>query len=147
MSKSLCVNLLERFGSEYRIGWDPCYDPKHRPREKLDSWYMTIPCRLGSIHPFGGSTLVLEIEGHVVTRNKISQLPFTETHQTGDDINSYQFDVKHFDQIAEIVRPHRKPHISEERRQELRERAGEMRSYLPINSSKSEADSYSEVPA
>ena len=38
-----CVNLMDRYGAKYKIGWDECYDPKGRPKEKLDPWYMTVP--------------------------------------------------------------------------------------------------------
>ena len=44
-----CVNLLQRFGKRYKIAFDPVYDPKHRPREKLDPWMAVVLCERGEI--------------------------------------------------------------------------------------------------
>jgi hypothetical protein len=37
------TDLRDRFGSRYKITYDSAYDPKGRPRENLDPWYMQIP--------------------------------------------------------------------------------------------------------
>ena len=39
-----CVDLIERFGKRFRVGFDPAYDPAHRPKDKLDPWYMVTLC-------------------------------------------------------------------------------------------------------
>lgn len=37
-----CINLKKRFGVRYRITFDPAYDPRGRPQEKLDHSMMVI---------------------------------------------------------------------------------------------------------
>src|ERR1700731_480239 len=55
-------NLLERFGKRFKIDFDPAYEPAHRPADKLDPWYMIIPCERGPIYPHGATTLTAEVE-------------------------------------------------------------------------------------
>jgi hypothetical protein len=76
-----CINFTERFGARYRIAFDPAYDPKHRPRDKLDPWSMVIPCRRGEIYPYGGETLVVEVEGRPIIRRRLNALACTTPHQ------------------------------------------------------------------
>jgi len=62
-----CINLQEQLGHRYRITFDPAYNPKHVPRDKLDPWTMQILCQRGVIYPHGGDLLVAEVEGRRVT--------------------------------------------------------------------------------
>lgn len=127
---STCINLLDRFGDRYRITFDPAYDAKHRPREKLDPWMMVIPCRVGEIYPFGGSTLVIEIDGHRRIRGRLARLDCCEGHQDGDDCGSFRFDMSDFDTVAEIVKPYRRPQLSPEEREARRQRMNSVRQSL-----------------
>ena len=61
---NVCVNLRERYGKQYRIAFDPAYDPKGVPRDKLNLWMMTVPCRFGVIYPHGGDRLAVEVNYH-----------------------------------------------------------------------------------
>ena len=67
-----CINLQEQFGQQYRITFDPAYNPKHVPRDKLDAWMMLIPCRRGVIYPHGGDLLIVEVDGRRVTANRLA---------------------------------------------------------------------------
>jgi hypothetical protein len=47
MSEATCINLLERFGTDYRVTFDPAYDSRHVPRRCLDPWLMQRHKRRG----------------------------------------------------------------------------------------------------
>jgi hypothetical protein len=38
MSTATCVNLLEAFGKDYKVTFDPAYDSRRVPRRCLDPW-------------------------------------------------------------------------------------------------------------
>jgi hypothetical protein len=112
------VNLRQRFGDRYRIGFDPAYDQRNVPRDKLDPWAMTIPCRSGLIYPFGGTALAVEVDGHPGLARRLATLPGVRLHQDGDCEKTFVFDAADFDAVAAIVRPRvrRRCHLSAERR-------------------------------
>ncbi|MBN1851263.1 MAG: hypothetical protein JW829_01010 [Pirellulales bacterium] len=111
-----CVNLLERFGDRYKIAFDECYDPKHRPRESLDPWFMRIPCKIGHINPYGGEILELFVDGHRKTRAKIKKLDFVMLYTEGDDEASFLFDVKDFNRVAHIAGPLKRRRLTDEQK-------------------------------
>ena len=115
-----CINLQEQFGFRYRITFDPAYDPKHRPKDKLDPWMMRIPCERGIIHPHGGSLLVVEVEQRPITANRLRRLGCTTPHQEGVGFLAMTFDVADFEEVAAIVKPRRRRQISETERKRLR---------------------------
>lgn len=125
-----CINLMKRCGDRYKIGFDPAYDPKNRPRDKLDPWMMVIPCRIGEIYPYGGDHLVLEVEGHRKIKAKLARLECCELYQDGDVFGSFLFHVDDFDEIAAIAKPHRRPQLSAERREALRQQMQQVRQNL-----------------
>jgi hypothetical protein len=45
MSTATCINLLQVFGRDYKITFDPAYDSRRVPRRCLDPWLMQLPCR------------------------------------------------------------------------------------------------------
>lgn len=63
------MNLLERFGKRYKVMFDPAYDPKGRPHDNLDPWYMQVACQRATIYLFGGTTLAVEVEGRAACFN------------------------------------------------------------------------------
>ena len=125
MTEPTCINLTERFGARYRIAFDPAYDPKHRPRDKLDPWYMVIPCQRGEIYIYGGETLVVEVEGRPIIRKRLNALACTTPHQQGDNFGAFRFQVDHFDAVAEIVLPRKRRQLSEDQRRKSAERLRE----------------------
>ena len=120
-----CVNLTERFGDFFKIGFDPAYDPKHRPRDKLDPWYMLICCYRGEVYPHGGDTLVVEVEGRPIIRNRLAALDCTTVHQKGDNFGAFRFHVDDFDAVAEIVLPRKRRQVSEAEKERLRNLSAE----------------------
>lgn len=127
-----CINLREEFGDRFRISFDPVYDPKGRPRDKLDPWMMQIPCRRGVIYPYGGNLLAVEIDGHSVTRKRLRRLDGIAVHQDGDDGTTFLFDVEQFEQVAELVLPKRRRQLTEAQREQARQRMIKLRQGVPI---------------
>ena len=125
MPDPTCINLTERFGDRYRIAFDPAYDPKFRPRDKLDPWSMVIPCQRGEIYPYGEETLVVEVEGRPIIRKRLNALDCTVTHQEGDNFGAFRFHVNHFDAVAKIVLPRKRRQLSEDQRRQSAERLRE----------------------
>jgi hypothetical protein len=112
-----CVNLLERFGGRYRISWD-------QAREGRDSspWLMQIPCRGGiTIYPHGGTLLAVEVDHHPHVARRLQELGL-KLHQDGDHEKTFLFDVRDFEQVAEVVRPHRRHVWTDEERQVVAQR-------------------------
>ena len=112
------VNLRERFGRRYRITFDPVYDAKGRHRDKLDPWMMQIPCRRGTIFPYGEDTLAVELNRHPGVAKQLVRLGLLIV-QDGDHEKTFVFSVDRFDAIAEIVMPRQRRQISEAERQRL----------------------------
>jgi len=113
---SECVNLRDRFGKTYRISFDPAYDPKHVPRDKLDPWMMQIPCECGVIFPHGDDVLAVEVTYAMAKRLDALGL---RLHQDGDIERTYLFPVSRFDEVAAIVKPRRRRKLSPEHREKL----------------------------
>src|SRR6516162_1536222 len=105
-----CINLKAIYGQKYRIGHDPAAITWG---EKTDPWMMTIPCRLGVIYPHGGEHLAVEIDHRPITAKKVAAIPGVIIYQHGDHEKTFLFPVALFDQVAAIVRPRRKRHLSE----------------------------------
>lgn len=116
-----CINLRERFGKRYRLTFDPAYDPKGRPRDKLDPWMMVIEGQRSTIYPYGGCLLAVEVEGRAVTRRRLRELAGTTVIQDGDDFTAFTFDVGIYPAVAAIVRPRRRRILSEAQREQLRQ--------------------------
>lgn len=126
-----CINLRERFGDRYRVAFDPAYDPKHRPREKLDPWYMTIPCERGEIYPYGPNSLAVEVEGRPVTARRLRELHYTTTIQQGDHFLACTFPSQEFEAVAELVKPRKRRQASERQRETARQNIRKARESLP----------------
>lgn len=115
-----CINLKQTFGDRYKVTYE-------EGRYSTDPWLMIIPCQNGHICPWGGEDLAActDYPGRVAGRLK--RLSFTEVAQDGDDGANVVFHVKHFDQVAEIMKPRKKIRISEEERQKRTERIARYR--------------------
>ena len=114
-----CINLQEQFGQQYRITFDPAYNPKHVPRDKLDAWMMLIPCRRGVIYPHGGDLLIVEVDGRRVTANRLATWTAPRRIKRATSFLAVTFDVADFDEVAAIVKPKRHRQVSEAERQRL----------------------------
>ncbi|MGH7178454.1 MAG: hypothetical protein ACREJC_13835 [Tepidisphaeraceae bacterium] len=114
-----CVDLVERFGTQYRITWDPAYDPGHVARDKRDPWHAQIPCRYGVIYPQGGDFLAAEVDNHRMLTKPLLAIKGVRLSQDGDHEKTFLFPVELFDQVAAILQPRRKRLVSEEVRRLL----------------------------
>ena len=122
-----CIDLKERFGDKYRIAKDKSYFAEYGPTAWThDPWYLQIPCRLGHIYPHGGSTLGISLDGHPIKSKQLAALDCCRVHQDGADGTTLLFDVADFVEVAEIVRPHRRVQLSDERKAELAEQCRKM---------------------
>jgi hypothetical protein len=124
MSEATCVNLLERFGEDYQITFDPAYDSRGVPRRCLGPWMMQLPCRGKgvTIYPHGGSWLAVEVDRRPGLVKKLVAIPGVELRQDGDGEKTFLFPVGRFSEVAAVVQPHRRRRLSPERRAELARR-------------------------
>ena len=122
MSEIQCVNLMEEFGERYRVTFDPAYDPKNRPREKLDAWYMQIPCERGTIYPWSEDRLAVEVDHRPITAKKLAALDDVVLVQDGDNEKTFAFPLSMFDAVAELVLPRRKRRLTDDQKQKAGER-------------------------
>ena len=84
-----------------------------------DPWLQIIPCRLGHIFPWGGSTLAASTNTRGGTARNLAPLDFTTVAQDGDDGLTVLFPVEKFAQVAELMKPRRRRQISETERARL----------------------------
>lgn len=118
-----CINLKQRFGKRFKVDYEESYFAERSIRSVEDPWLMVMPCRAGHIFPWGGTRLAFAVDtGHTQLAGIMRRLPCCETVQDGDDgeVNA-SFDVADFDEVAAIVRPRRRPQLSDEQRDRLRE--------------------------
>jgi hypothetical protein len=124
-----CVNLKQRFGEQFRVEYEESYHVEHGENGRAeDPWLMILLCTHGHICPWGGTQLAActKRRGQIV--NRLKALQFTTVAQDGDDGANVLFDVEHFDQVAEIMRPRRRRRLSPEARRAAAER---LRGYQP----------------
>jgi hypothetical protein len=107
------INLQERFGQKYRIGFDEAAVNGNDPGMQ------TIPCRFGTIYPHGGDYLAVEVDGHPRIAKQVAAIPGIVLHHDGDDEKTFVFPVSLFNQVAAIVEPKRVKRLSDEQRARL----------------------------
>jgi hypothetical protein len=103
-----CINLRERFGTDYRVSFEPAYDARGKHRRNLDPYMMTLSCRFGVIYPHGGDTPAVEVDYHPKVAKLLAALPGVALHQDGDGEKTFLFPVSLFEAVAAIVRPRRR---------------------------------------
>lgn len=123
-----CVNLWHLFGHEYRVGWDPAYDPEHVPREKLDPWYFEISGARGKVWPYGGEYLAAKVDGRPKTvKEFLATVPGSVLIQDGDREKTIRFHYVWLHRAAELLRLRRKRRLSEKQKKECIERIAKYR--------------------
>jgi hypothetical protein len=135
-----CINLLETFGAEYRIEFDEAYDPRGKPRDRLDPWMMLIPCRYGEIYPEGGQYLRVDIDYHNQIAARVAALPGCTLYGDGDDEKTIRFHVDQFEAVAKLVKPYRRVKVSQDTIARLI-RVGEATRFVPAATAESREDS------
>ncbi len=129
-----CIDLREQFGDRYRITFDPVIDPRGKWRDLIDPWLHTIECRYGTIYPYGTKHLAIDIDNHSFIARQVAELSGSELVQDGDFEKTVKFPLDQFDAVAAIVKPHKRPRYSEERRQRLRQNMVALRENFPMPS-------------
>jgi hypothetical protein len=108
------LDLFTEFGGQYRITFDPACGRGER-RDPAD---MQIPGRFGTIYADGEGHLRVDIDGHVRLAAKVGQIPGCVLVQDGDTEKTYRFPLSAFEQVALIVKPRKRRHHSDARRQQ-----------------------------
>lgn len=123
-----CINLLTVFGKQYRISFDPAYEPKHVPRNNRDSWMMQMHCagRGVTIYPHGGDLLAVEVNGRRGVAGRLLAMGL-RLHQDGHQEKTFLFPLGRFEDVAAVVHPRRRKRLSPERQQAAREPTGKVR--------------------
>jgi len=114
-----CVSLLQRFGRECRVTFDPAYDHRHVPRDRLDPWMLQLPCARGVIYPHGGELLAAEVDYRAPTFKALLAIPGVKLHQDGDHEKTLVFHVDLSPQVAAILKPRRRRVLTDERKAAL----------------------------
>jgi len=114
-----CINLQERFGRRYRIGWEADGATKAQtPREEWP-WLMELLCRHGKVYPWGGELLqACSYTG--ATGAKLRRLPFV-LHAKGGEETVIRFHVDHIEQVLAVLKPYRRRQVSEAEKERLTE--------------------------
>ena len=117
MTAPTCINLLARFGGNYRVSFEEGYSHKWKRRANLDPWRMQIPARFGVIFPVGGDRLGVMVDGHPRVANRLAALPCCRSVQNGAAEQTFEFDVEDFPALAAVVFPWRRQKMAEANRQ------------------------------
>jgi hypothetical protein len=104
-------------GLRYRISHDETVIAF--PGLRSDPWMQQIPCRYGMMYAHDGASLILETTKRIATAI-LEAVPGIVVHREADDGTDIRFDIKLFDQVAAIARPHRRRRLSAEHRQARR---------------------------
>ena len=123
-----CVNLWTRYGGRFKVTADPAYDTANVPRTKLDPWYFQIPHRYGYFYPHGGNRLAVTVDHHNRIAAMVQRLPGVEVWLDGDQEKTFLFHVDQFEEVAAIVKPRKRPALSDQDRQRRRERMSRLHS-------------------
>ena len=109
------IDLKERFGSRYRVTYEPSYAAERGERgRRHDSWLQTIPCQHGHIYPHGGELLGASTNHRGRVANRLAALPCVRIVQDGDDGVNVVFDVAEFETIAAVMKPRHRRRLSPE---------------------------------
>ena len=107
-------NLCALFGDRFRIGHDPA---AKTPTQRSDPWMMQMPCRGQgvTIYPHGEGMLAVQCDNRRFVAKQLADLGLA-LHQDGEDEKTFVFPVAMFEQVAPIVRPLRRPALTEKQR-------------------------------
>ena len=106
-----CINLKNRFGDRYRVVYEEAYSAEFgKGARRMDPWLMMIPCLYGDIYPHGEQELAAYCSRRLV-RGRLAALACCEVTSEGDFEIVVTFNVEHFWQVAEVLRPRRRRHL------------------------------------
>jgi hypothetical protein len=123
--RETCVNLEERFGRRYRIGWEANGATKHQwPKEEWP-WLMELRCQRGKLYPWGGDFLQAWTDRRR-TGAQLRALPCV-IHAKGDDEGVVRFSVDHIEAVLAVLKPYRRRQLSEAQKKQQAERLAAFR--------------------
>jgi hypothetical protein len=115
-----CINLRERFGDRYRVGYEESYYAQYGEHARVDDpWLRIILCRHGHIYPQGGDMLAASTSKRGPVAGALVRLDCTTVLQDGSDGVNVAFHADHFEEVAAILKPRRKRQVSDEERARL----------------------------
>jgi hypothetical protein len=125
--------VLEAFGEDYKVTFDPAFHSRRVPRRCLGPWMLRLPCRGRgvTIYPFGGSRLAVEVDGRPGLVKKLVAIPGVELWQDGDGEKTFVFDVARFEAVAAVVRPRKRRRLPEGQRRACTRRLARARAPAP----------------
>lgn len=97
------MNLTTFFGQEFRIAYDSAHSGSAD-----DPSLQIIPCSNGHIYFHGGDKLAFASTGRGSIARRVADLPGATVEQEGDDGLNITFPLELFEQVAQIVEPHRR---------------------------------------
>lgn len=112
-----CINLYRRFHRDYKVGVDPAYEAERLRWSLLNPWSFVLYCKFGTVWPYGGDYLAVDIDYHRKVAKKVEELPGVRMVVDGEDEKTFVFHVKIWDQVAEIVKPKKRRRLSLEQRE------------------------------
>jgi hypothetical protein len=120
-----CINLAERFGHRYRIGWEASGATKRDWPRAERPWLMRLRCRAGHVAPYGGDVLQA-VTDRPRLGTQLRALPFVLAAR-GDAETVVRFHVDHLSAVLAILRPYQRRRLTEARRAELGARLARVR--------------------
>jgi hypothetical protein len=120
-----CVNLQERFGQRYRVGWEADGSTRAQwPREEWP-WLMELRCHHGKVYPWGGDLLEAVTDGSNIGA-QLRRLPFVLATR-GHEETVIRFHVDHLPEVLAVLKPYRRRQLSEAEKERLRAMAAPYR--------------------
>jgi hypothetical protein len=110
-----CINLKERFGRRFKVVYSESYyeeRPEFRSAEAV--WLMQILCQHGTVDPWDEDHLMACTRRAGPITTAVKALPFVRVHQDGDDGANVVFPVERFDEVAALMKPRKRRHLSDE---------------------------------
>jgi hypothetical protein len=109
------INLRERFGKRFKVAYAPDYYAEYGPDAiTVDPWYMEILCQHGIIGPWDETHLMACTRTAGPVCKALKALPFVRVHQDGTDGGNLVFPVAKFDEVAALMKPRKRRHLSDE---------------------------------
>jgi hypothetical protein len=109
------INLKERFGQRFKVVYSESYRherPEFRSAEAV--WLMQILCRHGTIDPWDEDHLMACTRTAGPIAKAVKALPCVRVHQDGTDGANLVFRVERFDEVAALMKPRKRRHLSDE---------------------------------
>lgn len=113
-----CINLQERFGDRYRVGWEADGVTKALWPRKDWPWLMELQCHYGTVYPQGGDLLQAMTDRSRIAR-QLRALPCVLSAR-GDAETVVRFHVDDIEQVLAVLKPYRRRQVSEAERERLR---------------------------